>query len=159
MGIRPSAIIFWVLALLASGAAARAEPQWLNLPPTPSLPKPEQSGYAPVNGVRIWYATFGRGAPVLLLHGGLANSNYWGNQVRHWPRAIGSSSWTAAATGAAPATSRPYGYDLMASDVLGLTVENGSDATEPFAPGAFRREARQPNITLPASEVKESWVR
>jgi len=120
MGIRPSAIIFWVLALLASGAAARAEPQWLNLPPTPSLPKPEQSGYAPVNGVRIWYATFGRGAPVLLLHGGLANSNYWGNQVRHWPRAIGSSSWTAAATGAAPATSRPYGYDLMASDVLGL---------------------------------------
>jgi pimeloyl-ACP methyl ester carboxylesterase len=51
------------------------------LPPTPSLPKPVQSGYAPVNGIRIWYATFGRGEPVLLLHGGLANSSYWGNQV------------------------------------------------------------------------------
>ena len=48
----------------------------------PSLPKPVQSGYAPVNGIKIWYATFGRGEPVILLHGGLANSNYWGNQVR-----------------------------------------------------------------------------
>ena len=25
--------------------------------------------------------TFGNGEPVILLHGGLANSNYWGNQV------------------------------------------------------------------------------
>ena len=41
-----------------------------------------KSGLAPVNGIKIWYATFGRGAPVILLHGGLANSNYWGILVR-----------------------------------------------------------------------------
>jgi hypothetical protein len=72
-------LIFCLLAVLTS-AAARAEQQWLTLPATPSLPKPAQSGYAPVNGIKIWYATFGRGEPVLL-HGGLANSNYWGNQA------------------------------------------------------------------------------
>ena len=69
-----------VLVLLATGA--NAEPQWLRLPPTPSLPPAAQSGLAPVNGIRIWYATFGHGMPVILLHGGLANANYWGNQVR-----------------------------------------------------------------------------
>src|SRR5215471_14806769 len=81
MRIRRLALTLCLLALPAGGGAAGAEPQWLTLPPTPSLPKPQQSGYAPVNGIGIWYATFGRGEPVLLLHGGLANANYWGNQV------------------------------------------------------------------------------
>ena len=57
---------------------------------------------------------------MILLHGGLANSNYWGNQVPALTSATASSSWTAAAMGAAPATPQPYGYDLMASDVIGL---------------------------------------
>jgi pimeloyl-ACP methyl ester carboxylesterase len=57
------------------------EPQWLTLPPTPVLPGTNGNGYAPVNGIEIRYAMFGRGEPVILLHGGLANSNYWGNQV------------------------------------------------------------------------------
>src|SRR5271155_5626775 len=62
--------------LLASfPAAAQAEPQWLTLPPTPSLPTPIKSGSAPVNGIKIWYAVFGHGPPVILLHGGLANAN------------------------------------------------------------------------------------
>jgi hypothetical protein len=32
--------------------------------------------------VKIWYATFDHGERVILLHGGLANADYWGNQVR-----------------------------------------------------------------------------
>jgi len=74
--MRRFSLIFCLLTALASAAAAQAEQQWLTLPPTPSVPKPAQSGYAPVNGIRIWYATFGHGESVLLLHGGLANSNY-----------------------------------------------------------------------------------
>ena len=105
MEVRRFSLAFCLLALLASAAAAQAEQQWLTLPPTPSLPKPAQSGYATVNGIRIWYATFGHGEPVLLLHGGLANSNYWVIRSRHWPGVIVSLSWTAAATGAAHATS------------------------------------------------------
>ena len=74
-------ILFSLLILLAA-AAFGAEPQWLTLPPTPTLPKPAQSGIAPVNGIKLWYGTFGQGEPVILLHGGLANANYWGYQVR-----------------------------------------------------------------------------
>jgi pimeloyl-ACP methyl ester carboxylesterase len=113
-------LAFCLLTLLASAAAAQAEQQWLTLPPTPSLPRPAQSGYAPVNGIRIWYATFGHGEPVLLLHGGLANSNYWGNQV---PALAGSHRvivMDSRGHGRSTRDERPYGYDLMASDVIGL---------------------------------------
>src|SRR5689334_8651944 len=55
--------------------------KWLTLPPTPTLPATTQSGLVSINGTSIFYAQFGDGPPILLLHGGLANSNYWGRQV------------------------------------------------------------------------------
>ena len=79
--MRRLASLFCVLTVLSIVTTASAEPEWLTLPPTPMLPKAERSGYAQVNRIQIWYAVFGRGEPVILLHGGLANSNYWGNQV------------------------------------------------------------------------------
>ena len=73
---------FFLVFLLASSAwRPRPAPPWLTLPATPTLPTPEHCGTAPVNGIKIWYAEFGRGEPVILLHGGLANADYWGNQV------------------------------------------------------------------------------
>ena len=76
--------IVTILVVALAAAAAHAEtPQWLTLPPTPDACRSRaHSGYAPVNGIKIWYAVFGDGEPVILLHGGLGNSNYWGNQVR-----------------------------------------------------------------------------
>jgi dipeptidyl aminopeptidase/acylaminoacyl peptidase len=116
MRIHRFPLIFCLLTLLASAAAATAEQQWLTLPPTPSLPEPEQSGYAPVNGIWIWYATFGRGEPVLLLHGGLANSSYWGNQVPVLARNYRVIVMDSRGHGRSSRDVRPYGYDLMASE-------------------------------------------
>jgi hypothetical protein len=81
MNMRRLASLFCVLTVCSNAITASAELEWLTLPPAPPLPKAERSGYAPVNRIQIWYAVFGRGEPVILLHGGLANSNYWGNQV------------------------------------------------------------------------------
>jgi len=120
MRTRPFPLVLSLLAVLGSVAAARAEQQWLTLPPTPSLPKPAGSGYAPVNGIRVWYAEFGRGEPVLLLHGGLANSNYWGNQVPALAESYRVIVVDSRGHGRSTHDERPYGYDLMASDVLGL---------------------------------------
>jgi pimeloyl-ACP methyl ester carboxylesterase len=108
------------LVILLAAAAAKAAPQWLTLPPTPSLPPAATSGYAPVNGIRIWYAIFGRGAPVVLLHGGLANANYWGNQVRRLQRYYQVVVMDSRGHGRSTRDARPYGYDLMAGDVIGL---------------------------------------
>ena len=98
----------------------RAEPQWQTLPPTPTLPPAVQSGYAPVNGIRIWYATFGRGEPVILLHGGLGNANLWGNQVRELQKHYQVIVMDSRGHGRSTRNAEPYGYDLMASDVIGL---------------------------------------
>ena len=106
--------------VLQFDVSARAEPQWLTLPRTPTLPRAERSGYAPVNGIKIWYATFGRGAPVILLHGGLANANYWGLLVRALAPHYRVIVMDSRGHGRSTRDARPYGYDLMASDVLGL---------------------------------------
>jgi len=106
--------------LLGFAAAARAEPQWLTLPPTPSLPAPARSGYAPVNGIKIWYATFGHGTPVILLHGGLANANYWGKLVPALAPHYRVIVMDSRGHGRSSRDAQPYGYDLMASDVLAL---------------------------------------
>lgn len=97
-----------------------AESQWLTLPPTPSLPAATRQGIAPVNGVRIWYAEFGHGEPVILLHGGLANSNYWGNQVRALQGRYQLIVMDSRGHGRSTRNDMPYSYDLMASDVIGL---------------------------------------
>jgi pimeloyl-ACP methyl ester carboxylesterase len=109
-----------ICAIVLAATGARAEPQWLTLPPTPSLPRAAESGYAPVNGIRIWYASFGHGAPVLLLHGGLANANYWGNQVRGLESHYRVVVMDSRGHGRSTRNEQPFGYDLMASDVIGL---------------------------------------
>jgi len=114
----------FAFALFVFASSARAEQQWLTLPPTPSLPQAAQSGYAPVNGIKIWYASFGtkeaRGEPVILLHGGLANANYWGNQVKALQSRYRVIVMDSRGHGRSSRDDKPYGYDLMASDVLAL---------------------------------------
>src|SRR5271166_1746398 len=109
---------FVVLLMLAT--LAGAQPNWLRLPPSPLLPKPETSGVAPINGIRLWYAEFGHGEPVILVHGGLANSDYWGLQVpvlaAHYHVIVLDSR----GHGHSSRTDAPIGYDLMSSDVLAL---------------------------------------
>ena len=41
-------------------------------------PKPAKSGHVPVNGVNYYYAVYGKGEPLLLLHGGLGQIEMFG---------------------------------------------------------------------------------
>ncbi|MCI0468191.1 MAG: alpha/beta hydrolase [Beijerinckiaceae bacterium] len=109
----------FIIAAAAMGAA-HAVQQWLTLPETPELPRALRSGYAPVNGIKIWYAEFGRGEPVVLLHGGLANANYWGNQIPALAKSYRVIAMDSRGHGRSTRDEKPFGYDLMASDVLAL---------------------------------------
>ena len=109
------------LALILAGALpAWAVYPWMVLPPTPALPRAERSGFAPVNGIRLWYAEFGEGPPVILLHGGLANANYWGLQVRALSPTCRVIVLDSRGHGRSSRNGTPFGYDRMASDVLAL---------------------------------------
>ena len=105
---------------VASAVQSWAVYPWMVLPPTPALPAAEHSGFAPVNGVRLWYADFGQGPPVILLHGGLANSNYWGLQVRALAPTYHVIVLDSRGHGRSSRNAAPIGYDAMASDVLAL---------------------------------------
>ena len=61
-----------------------------------------------------------RHEPVILLHGGLANSDYWGNQVRALMNRYRVVVMDSRGHGRSTRNEQPYGYDLMASDVIGL---------------------------------------
>ena len=105
-----------VLSVLVASAAER----WEVLPPTPAPIKSERSGQANANGISIYYAVYGQGPPVILLHGGLANADYWGNQIKALAPYHTVIVMDSRGHGRSTRDSRPYGYDLMADDVVAL---------------------------------------
>jgi pimeloyl-ACP methyl ester carboxylesterase len=109
------ALLFVLIALPASAAE-----RWETLPATPAPIPAERAGHAAVNGISVYYAVYGSGAPVILLHGGLANANYWGNQIRALALHRTVIVMDSRGHGRSTRDARPYGYDLMADDVVGL---------------------------------------
>ncbi|CAF3181760.1 unnamed protein product [Rotaria sp. Silwood2] len=95
---------------------------WLRLPSTPQLPLPHAGQYASVNGIRIWYTIYGPadGIPILFLHGGFANSDYWGLQVQQLQSTYKCILMDSRGQGRSPSPSANITYDLMTSDVVGL---------------------------------------
>ena len=85
------------------------------------LPAASAEGYIDHNGARIWYATYGTGSPVVLLHGGLGHSGNWGYQVA---ALIGAGHRVVLVDsrghGRSTRDSRPFMYELMASNVLAV---------------------------------------
>ena len=85
------------------------------------LPDTMDQGYVEHDGARIWYAAYGSGAPVILLHGGLGHSGNWGYQVpaliRDGNRVVVIDS---RGHGRSTRDQRPFSYELLASDVAAV---------------------------------------
>lgn len=88
--------------------------------PTP-LPTPDEAGLVENDHARIWFAAFGAGPAVVLLHGGMGNAGNFGEQVPELvaagyrvividSRGQGRSSWDG----------RPYSYEQMGGDVFAV---------------------------------------
>ncbi|WP_207239630.1 alpha/beta fold hydrolase [Pseudomonas sp. GW456-L15] len=112
--------LFAVIALLMSFNSAFAGERWQSLPPTPAPVAGAQAGYAEVNGIRLYYSKLGHGSPVVLLHGGLGNTDYWGLQAKALAARHTVISVDSRGHGRSTRDARPYGYDLMADDVIAL---------------------------------------
>ena len=117
--LRPYLRLWIVLFFVVAPLRARAQ-QWEQLPPTPELPKPDHSRTVAVNGAQIWYAVFGHGSPVIMVHGGMGSSNYWGLQIpalaKHYQVIVLDSR----GQGRSTRGSDPLSFHLMASDILAL---------------------------------------
>ena len=95
---------------------------WKTLPSPPPLPVADQSGLAPVDDIRMWYAVFNKGGgnPVLLIHRGLENGDTWGNQVPALARTREVIIADSRGHGRSTRSTKPFGYQLMADDYVGL---------------------------------------
>jgi pimeloyl-ACP methyl ester carboxylesterase len=113
-----------LLSLLCVSLAIAITPiklqPWQVIPPTPNLPAPNYSGYAPINHVKIWYAEYGQGSPVILLHGGLVNSNYWGKLIPALKKHYHIIVMDSRGHGRSTLNNESLSYHLMAKDVLAL---------------------------------------
>ena len=114
------ALVLMLSAPAVTAMAARAAERWEILPPTPTPIAADRSGDAAVNGISVHYCVYGKGTPVILLHGGLANSDYWGHQItalapNHMVIVMDSRGH-----GRSTRDARGFGYDLMADDVVAL---------------------------------------
>lgn len=87
----------------------------------PPLPHTLESGWVEHEGARIWWAAYGSGPAVVLLHGGLGHSGNWGYQAPALIRA-GYRLVLVDTRGHGRSTrdERPFSYELLASDVLAV---------------------------------------
>ena len=112
------------MALPTFAWARQVEP-WRTLRQTVPLPPVVESGRQKVGDVDLYYAIYGKGAPVILLHPGLGHGDYWANQIGPLSqdlqvivvdlRGHGRSTWSP----------RPLSYGLMAEDVTLLMRKLG----------------------------------
>ena len=117
----------YLLCFLA--AVAHAKPaRWETLPLPPAMPKPTSSGTVTNDGAKIYYAVYGAPLvagdarePVVLLHGGLGNSDHFGFQM---PALVGDKFYVVVVDSRGQGrSSLPKGkltYHAMGTDVVAV---------------------------------------
>jgi pimeloyl-ACP methyl ester carboxylesterase len=122
-----SKLLISIVSVLLLSAPARAEEIWQTLPEPPAMPAPVESGMAPVNDIQMYYAVYGQGAPVLLIHGGLGHADVWGFQVPALAETHKVIVADSRGHGRSTRSDQPFGYALMADDYLALLDHLGID--------------------------------
>ena len=86
---------------------------------TPKLDVPGET--VTINGADIYFEVYGEGDPVLLIHGGLGNGDYFANQI---PALVDAGFQVivmdSRGHGRSSFDDQPIGYTLMSEDVVGL---------------------------------------
>jgi pimeloyl-ACP methyl ester carboxylesterase len=84
-------------------------------------------GYAPVNGLRLYYETHGTGQPLVLVHGGLGTVDMFAQLVPALARTRQVIAVELQAHGHTPDVDRPLSFESMADDVAALIQHQGFD--------------------------------
>ena len=80
--------------------------------------KPSASGYAPVNGIKVYYEVYGKGKPIVLLHGAFYNINMnWGELIPELSKTRKVIAIEFQGHGRSPFSDRKLDILTLASDV------------------------------------------
>jgi pimeloyl-ACP methyl ester carboxylesterase len=120
-----------LVAVAQEASPAAATPAAV-APPQALLPANADYGSgqtAKINGVDIYYEVYGegKGDSVILLHGGLSNSDHWVSVIPGLAKDHEVVVMDSRGHGRSSFDERPISYELMATDVLGLMDHLGID--------------------------------
>jgi len=83
--------------------------------------KPAASGYAPVNGIKVYYEVYGEGRPIVLLHGAFMTiASNWGELIPELSKTRKVIAIEFQGHGHTPFSDRKLSDTALASDVLGV---------------------------------------
>jgi pimeloyl-ACP methyl ester carboxylesterase len=87
---------------------------------TPTTETIPQTGYAPVNGLQMYYEIHGRGEPLVLLHGAFGAIDLWGPILTTLAENHQVIAVEQQGHGHTADIDRPFSYEQMADDVAAL---------------------------------------
>jgi pimeloyl-ACP methyl ester carboxylesterase len=112
-------IVVFIGILIALLAACRPAPTPTEATSSTAMARPA-SGLASVNDTKLYYETYGEGAPLILLHGGLSHIEAWKNQLSVLAKQYKVIAVDSRGHGRSSFSEQPISYALMATDVLAL---------------------------------------
>jgi pimeloyl-ACP methyl ester carboxylesterase len=133
MPLRPFiAMLATIVVSLAASLAAPITVQAAQEKPTMehALPKPTKSGHAAVNGVNYYYAVYGSGEPLLLLHGGLGQIEMFGPNLTHLAKSRQVIGVDLHGHGRTSLGNRDFSLIDMGNDMAGVLKKLGYDKVD-----------------------------
>jgi pimeloyl-ACP methyl ester carboxylesterase len=83
--------------------------------------KPDASGYVPVNGIKVYYEVYGKGQPIVLLHGAFYTIQLnWGQLIPELSKTRKVIAIELQGHGHTPYADRKLDFPTLASDVEGV---------------------------------------
>jgi pimeloyl-ACP methyl ester carboxylesterase len=89
-----------------------------------------ESGYAPINGLQMYYEIHGEGEPLVLIHGAYAPLSMWGPILEGLARNHRVIAMDLQAHGRTADIDRPLRYETMADDVAALMDHLGVESAD-----------------------------
>jgi len=106
--------------VIASLLVLAATPMWKTMPMPGPMPTPQTQERVAVNGVSLFVATYGKGEPLLLLHGGAGNGDHFANVVTAFAAQYAVFVVDSRGHGRSTKTTEPLSYAQMAADVVAM---------------------------------------
>jgi pimeloyl-ACP methyl ester carboxylesterase len=124
-----------LIAMFATVAASFAAPTLVQAAQEKSAmqaatPKPNKSGHAAVNGVNYYYAVYGTGEPLLLLHGGLGQIEMFGPNLTKLAQSRQVIGVDLQGHGRTPLGNREINPVDMGNDMAGVLKKLGYDKVD-----------------------------
>lgn len=116
--IAASAVAVMAAGLMAG--SAWAEDRWMSAPDPAPMPTANSSGYAPVDGIKMYYAIYGSGEPILMIHGGVSWGDYWSSEVADLMKDHMVIVADTRGHGRSTRDIQTFSYDLLTDDYVAL---------------------------------------